>query len=179
VDGSLIVAIVAVGISAISLLVSGLFARSSHKQAKAQAKRDTERAERERQQFKEEQERGAQQKELGLSAIYGEGPTPTEGGHEYRYELVNTSDVPIDNPTGWLVDEAGTALSERTPGTPAYMLPEERGELRVVAHSIERPLTLHLAWLDVRGQHPDKTSKADVPLKPAGRIGRGRGGVVE
>ena len=159
-DASVVISIVALVISGVSLYFV------------------IERERRDRIRFKEEQERAAQQKELGLSAIYQEGPTPTAGGHEYRYELVNTSDVPIDNPLGWLVDVAGTAVSERVPGTPAYMLPEERGELRVVAHSIERPITLHLAWLDVRGQHPDKTSKADAPLKPGRGIGRGRGGAV-
>src|SRR5215216_3562875 len=118
-DASVVISIVALVISGVSLYFV------------------IERERRDRIRFKEEQERAAQQKELGLSAIYQEGPTPTAGGHEYRYELVNTSDVPIDNPLGWLVDVAGTAVSERVPGTPAYMLPEERGELRVVAHSIE------------------------------------------
>jgi hypothetical protein len=89
---------------------------------------------------------------------------------------VNASDVAIDNPTGWLVDDAGTTVSERIRGTPAYLLPDERGELRVVAHSIERPLTLHLSCTDSRGQHPDKSSKADAPLRPRGGIDRGHGG---
>lgn len=159
-DASVVISIVALLISGLSLYFV------------------IERERRDRIRFKEEQERVAQQKELGLSAIYQEGPTPTGGGHEYRYELVNTSDVPIDNPTGWLVDDEGSVVSDRVPGTPAYMLPEERGELRVVAHSIDRSTTLHLAWLDVRGQHPDKTSKADVPLKAGDGIGRGRGGKV-
>lgn len=79
-DASIVISIVALVISGMSLYFV------------------IERERRDRIRFKEEQERAAQQKELGLSAIYQVGPTPTVGGHEYRYELVNTSDVPIDNP---------------------------------------------------------------------------------
>jgi hypothetical protein len=154
-DASVIISLVALLISAVSLYFA------------------IGREGRDRIRFEEEQERTAQQARLGLSAIYKEGPTAAPGGHEYRYELVNTSEVPIDNPAGWLVDEEGIAASSRTLGTPAYMLPKERGELRILARSLERPLTLHLAWLDVRGEHPDKTSHADVPLEPGGGSGRG------
>jgi hypothetical protein len=113
--------------------------------------------------FEQEQEEMAQRKREGLSAIYEEGPKPTEGGYEYRYALVNASKVPIDNPRGWLVDEDGMEVSDRIYGIPAYLLPEERAEVRLVATSIERELTLHLSWLASGVEHPDKASGAPVP----------------
>jgi type II secretory pathway pseudopilin PulG len=141
-----------------------------------------QRERRDRIRFNDEQVGVAQQREAGLSAAYRAGPRPTDDGYEYRYRLVNTSDFYVRVATGWLVDEQGTEVSERAPGTPDNLQPNESGELRVVAHSIERPLTLHLRWFDPRGpgqgEYREKTSTADVPPRPGGGIGRGRGGPV-
>jgi hypothetical protein len=185
VDDSLIVAIVAVGISALSLAASVRFSLSSQRLAtdqaelakgqaelaKAQAERDRERAEREKKE-------AAERDQLGLSAEYIEGPTFTQGGYEYRYRLVNASDVPADAPHGWLADETGAPVSGPVPATSSFMLPKQRADLRVVAPSIDRPLKLHLSWHDVRGPHPDKTSRATVPFQSEGGVGGRRRSVV-
>jgi hypothetical protein len=145
VDASTIISIVALIFSAISLYFA------------------VGREERDKIRFKQEQKRTAEQERLGLSAIYKKGPTPTEGGYEYRFGLVNASEVPIDNPRGWLVDEEGIEVSDRIYGTPAYLLPKERADVRLVARSIERQLTLHLSWLASGVEHPDKESRVEVP----------------
>jgi hypothetical protein len=116
--------------------------------------------------FSREQKRAAAEETRGISAIYKEGPTPAKGDYGYRYELVNTDEFGIDNATGWLVDEEGVEVRERTLGPP-YLMPEEKGELRLVARSIDRPLQLHLSWLAAGVQHPDKTSGAPVPRELA------------
>jgi hypothetical protein len=86
---------------------------------------------------------------------------------------VNTSEVPIDNPSGWLVDEEGIAASSPTLGTPAYMLPKERGELHILARSIEGPLALHLAWVDVRGSTRTRRPKLTCLLSQGPGAGVG------
>jgi hypothetical protein len=96
----------------------------------------------------------------------------------YRYRLVNASDVPADAPEGWLADETGTPVSDRVPATSGFMLPNQRADLHVIVASIDRPLKLHLAWHYVRGPHPDKTSRATVPVhgdKVGGRSAQRRG----
>ena len=147
-DAATVIAVIALVFSAISLVY--LIKREG---------RDTLR-------FKQEQKDRAQKEKLGLSAIYQEGPTPTARGNEYRYGLVNSSDVPIDNPAGWFVDENGVEASEHTYGEPAYLMPKQRGELRLATARVDRPLTLHLEWLAVGVEH-EKTSGADVPVERA------------
>ena len=82
--------------------------------------------------------------------------------------MVNTKAQVARHPRGWLVDDDGVLVSNRSAVSGGVLAAMGSGEVRLDVAALERPMRLWLSWFDEAGEQRTE-SHVDVP-RPDSRV---------